>query len=577
MKLTEALRILQSAPAGAPEFEVLLACSFTPLHLQTFLGAHLQQELGQGKRVRIDTGLFGDLAGSLERAAGGKAEAIAIALEWPDVDARLGYRQLGGWGPAEVADIAANADQSLDRIRAGIEKCPAAARIAISLPTLALPPAFHTHGGQAGAAELSLRSSLANFARCLGLRKNVHVISEDRLWMASAPGTRFDLKSELLTGLPYTISHADALGAALSGGVLPRPPKKGLITDLDDTLWSGIVGEVGPGAVTWDLTSHTQLHGLYQQLLRALAERGVLIGIASKNDSAVVEKALAREDILLPQKNVFPVEVHWEPKSGSVARILRAWNIGADSVVFVDDSPMELGEVKAAHPEVECIRFPKDDYKAAQALFEQLRDWFGKSHLSEEDSYRLESLRQGAAFQNSVEQDDAGAREDFLAKAEAKLVLDFAGSDPRVLELVNKTNQFNLNGVRYTEAEWQERLQAPGAFVLAAAYQDKFGPLGKIAVMQGQREGRKIQVNAWVMSCRAFARRIEHACLNEIFRRFDADEVQFSYVPTAKNGPLRTFLEAILEQGPEKPAALSRERFTARLPKLYHTISENHE
>jgi FkbH-like protein len=582
MKITAALRVLQAAPTGAPEFVVTLACGFTALHLQTFLGAHLQQALDQ-RSVRIDTGLFGDLAGALEAVVEQPAQAVAVAIEWPDVDGRLGYRHLGGWGPADIRDISANCGRALDRIRLAIERIPAGVKVVISLPTLPLPPAFHTFSWQASAAELELRCSLAGFARCVGLLPNVLVLNEARLAEVSPPAGRFDLKSELLTGLPYTIPHADALGAALAGALLPQAPKKGLITDLDDTLWSGIVGETGPASVTWDLTSHTQLHGLYQQLLRALAERGVLIGIASRNDAAVVEQVFARSDILLPLSKVFPIEVHWEPKSGSVERILRAWNIGADSVVFLDDSPMELAEVKAAHPDIECIQFPKSDYPGAYDLLRRLGDLFGKSKLVEEDSIRLDSLRQGSAFRQVAEEGGGQAPEEFLAQAKATILLDFRSSNDfrstgnsRTLELVNKTNQFNLNGVRYTDAEWGKQLETPGAFLLVVGYQDKFGPLGKIAVLQGRCEGNTLHVGTWVMSCRAFARRIEHCCIDALFRRFPVEEVRFSFAPTSRNGPLRRFLSEMLGAGPETIVTLPRERFLEKRPKLYHTVNEHH-
>lgn len=573
MKLTEALRILQAAPKEGPEFPVVLACGFTPVHLQTFLGAHLQKSLDQ-RLVRVETGLFGDLAGSLEAAAEKPVEAIAIALEWPDVDGRLGYRQLGGWGPADILDIAAHADRALDRIRLAIERIPAGVKIGLSLPTLPLPPAFHTTGWQSGSAELELYHSLAGFAKCVSLRANVFIVNEARLAEVSPPAGRFDLKAELLMGLPYTISHADAVGAALAAALLPQVPKKGLITDLDDTLWSGIAGEVGPEAVTWDLTSHSQLHGLYQQLLRALAERGVLLGIASKNDAAVVEKALARPDILLPSSKVFPIEAHWEPKSTSVERILRAWNIGADSVVFLDDSPMELAEVSAAHPGIECILFPKNDYRAVYDLLRRLQDLFGKPKLAAEDSIRLDSLRRGSEFRRVAEEQDGRAHEEFLAQADATVVLDFrASDDPRALELVNKTNQFNLNGVRFTDAEWRKELEKPGAFLLVVGYQDKFGPLGKIAVLQGRLEETTIHVGTWVMSCRAFARRIEHHCIDVLFRRFRADQVRFSFAPTSKNGPLQQFLSEMLGDDPAA-STLPLEHFLEKRPKLYHKAKE---
>ncbi len=577
MKITEALRVLQAAPKEVPEFPVTLICGFTSLHLRTFLGAHLQQALDH-RLVRIETGLFGDLVGALEAASAEKpAHAVAVALEWTDVDGRLGYRQLGGWGPSDIRDILANSGRALERIGRAIEKIPTTATIGISLPTLPLPPAFQTTGWQSSAAELELRYLLASFAKCFGARANVFVVNEARLAEVSAPACRFDLKSELINGLPYTISHADALGAALAGALLLQSPKKGLITDLDDTLWNGIVGEIGADSVTWDLTSHTQLHGLYQQLLRALAERGVLIGIASKNDAAVVEKVFARPDILLPSSKVFPFVVHWEPKSGSVEHILRAWNINADSVVFLDDSPMELAEVKAAHPGIECIQFPKGDYASAHNLLLRLRDLFGKSSISEEDTIRLESLRQGSVFQRAAEQGGGDAPEEFLAQADATILLDFRSSqDSRTLELVNKTNQFNLNGVRFTDAEWREQLEAPGAFLLVAGYQDKFGPLGKIAALQGRLEGTTLDVRTWVMSCRAFGRRIEHCCLDAIFRHFPIDQIRFSFAATSRNGPLRQFLTEMLGAEAETTLILPQERFRDTRPKLYHKVNELH-
>jgi len=115
-------------------------------------------------------------------------------------------------------------------------------------------------------------------------------------------------------------------------------------------------------------------------LLRALAATGVLVGVASKNDSAVVERAFGRRDLLLPKESVFPIEAHWDAKSTSAGRILKAWNIAADSVVFVDDSPMELAEVKAAWPQMECLQFPGKD-PASVEDFSSCVILFGKSRV----------------------------------------------------------------------------------------------------------------------------------------------------------------------------------------------------
>lgn len=573
MKLAEALSIVQKAPPDAQEFAVLLACGFTPLHLQNYFGAHLQKVL-PGRKVRVVTGLYGDVAGTLEQFGRGGAEVGSLALEWTDLDARLGYRSLGGWGQRLAADILNSVETSLERLQAAIHAMPPSSKLAVSLPTLPLSPGFHTTGWQASGAELALEEAVAQFARQIAAHPPVSIVNKQRLDAISAPGTRYDFRSDMHTGFPYTVAHADALAAALAALIEAPQPKKGLITDLDETLWSGLVGEDGHENVSWDLASHSQLHGLYQQMLHALADQGALIAIASKNSPELAEKALSRSDLAISRDKIFPIEVHWEPKSGSVGRILKAWNIGADSVVFVDDSPMELEEVRTAHPGIECILFPKSDYAAGLALLSRLRDLFGKPRLSEEDTYRLDSIRQVQHFANG--NGTAASPEQFLSAAGAVITLEYdpSPSDRRVVELVNKTNQFNLNGERYTEAEWRQALQQPNSFVLAVSYQDKFGPLGKIGVIRGKTDGACLHVETWVMSCRAFSRRIEYQCLTQLFEKFAAKEIRLNFKETPRNRPVQDFLSGLLDQAPGVNARVGREIFRGKCPKLYHSVVE---
>jgi FkbH-like protein len=571
--ITEALRITQSVPRDARPFAVTLACGFTPLHLQTFLAAHLQQTLAD-RKVRITPGLYGNLVGTLETISDASPpDGLVIALEWPDLDPRLDYRGAGSWSVTAVNDIVASAQTMLHRIANALLRIPAGPRIALSLPTLALPPLFHAPGWQASQHELALEAGVLRFAADIAQAGRIAVINSQRLAEESPAAGRLDLKSDLYTGLPYTIEHADRLASQLALALVPPAPKKGIISDLDDTLWSGIAGEVGPDALGWDLASHAQLHGLYQKLLASLADSGTLIGIASKNDPAVVAKAFERKDLLLHPEQVFPIEVHWNAKSGSVARILEAWNIAADSVIFVDDSPMELAEVAAAHPGIECVLFPRNDYQAGLAMLRQLRDRCGKERVSKDDALRLESIRQGVAFR---EQTSGGAApESFLEQIGAVVTFDFAAAaEPRVLELVNKTNQFNLNGGRYTQADWQKLVSSPGALLAAVSYEDKFGPLGTIGVVAGQLGGRTLVIETWVMSCRAFARRIEHQTLKMLFETTGASEIDFRFTPTAKNGPLRDFFATLLGEEPQSEFRLTRSQFELRCPALYHEVRE---
>jgi FkbH-like protein len=283
---------------------------------------------------------------------------------------------------------------------------------------------------------------------------------------------------------------------------------------------------------------------------------------------------LERKDLLLSPETVFPVEVHWEPKSGSVGRILRTWNIGAESVVFVDDSPMELAEVAAAHPGIEPILFPKDDPNQVYSMLRRLRDLLGKPRISAEDSIRLESIRQ-TAIANEERSNDNDS-EDFLRRAGAVIQFDhqLTSRDSRALELINKTNQFNLNGVRLAPADWVARLSEPGAVLMAVSYQDKFGPLGKIAVLQGHSEGEALRIQTWVMSCRAFSRRIEHQCLRTLFDHYGVERVVFDFKPTPKNGPVKEFLAHITGAEPEGIVTLERAQFDRACPSLYHRTEQ---
>ena len=575
MNLIEALEVLNKPGVpGAAVFKVFLACGFTPLHLQTFLGAHLRQRLAQ-RRVEVKVGVFGDLVGNIDRSRQEELECLAVAVEWQDLDPRLGIRTLGGWRAEDIPDIVESARRAGFRLEGALRLAAASVPVFVCMPTLPLPPMFTPPTTRASQYELELRQSAASLATSLSKEPGVRVLNAQRLAELSPEASRFDVRSELATGFPYRVAHASAIAELLSVLIDNPVPKKGLITDLDDTMWAGILGEVGPEEISWHLDRHTQIHGVYQQFLNSLASAGILIAVASKNEPTLTEQAFEREDIIVSKDNIYPFEVHWSRKSESVGRILKQWNVGPEAVVFIDDSPMEVAEVKAAFPEMECVVFPKSDPQAAWGLLRNLRDLFGKSVVSEEDSLRLKSIR-GARHLSELTNGEGASPDEFLRNASASIRFRLGAGDggARALELVNKTNQFNLNGRRLSEGAWMEVLKDPEAFVLAAAYEDKYGPLGTIAVLVGRRDRRKLCVNTWVMSCRAFSRRIEHHCLKFLFERFSADEIFFDYQPTARNGPLQDFFEQLLGTRPQSDVRLSRERFFEKAPPLFHRIEE---
>jgi FkbH-like protein len=535
------------------------------------LQGHFAQRF-QDEAADLKTGLYGDLEGTLVAAAGSESEAAAVVIEWSDLDSRLGLRSTGGWGLSVQRDILANCRDRFARLLGGLEALASRIPVALAAPTLPIPFLGHSAGWQIGQNELELERQLATFLADAAKLVRVSILNPVRLDKLSPVASRLDPLMELKAGFPYSLGHASVLAGQIVETLFPPSPMKGLITDLDETLWSGIVGEVGAGAVSWSLSEHSQNHGLYQQLLRHLSEMGVLLAIASKNELAVVEEALRRGDLYVPAKAFYPVRANWAPKSHSIGEILRVWNIGAESVVFVDDDVMELDEVRTAFPSMTCLQFPKKHPAKTLGLFEELRDLFGKPAVNLEDTLRQASIQAREAFNEAAERADSG---EFVRGLHGRVTFDTRKNvaNQRLLELINKTNQFNLNGVRLSEGEWMRHLADEGSFVVGVAYEDRFGPLGTIGVMAGRQAGGRFEVTSWVLSCRAFSRKIEHHTLEFVFRQLNPTAVRLAFRPTERNQPLQQFLKSIsLDEDGDGGMLLSREQFYSHLDDLPHEV-----
>lgn len=539
--LRDALAILNAArralSGDAPDHRVGLACGFTPLHLQTLLHAQLQQRYPDA-RVEIATGDYGALAEAAALLAAANLRGCAVVVEWADLDPRLGWRESINAPLTTPDDILATARARLARLRDRIARVAASCPTALALPALDLAPAYAAPPGVCTPLVAALRALVAEFAAELGSYERLRLVETPRLPAA-------DLQAASRSGFPYTVGYSAALALRLSSALAPVQPKKGLITDLDDTLWRGLVGEVGADAVRWDLDSGAHLHALYQQQLQALAERGVLLAAVSKNDAAPVAEALARADLLLDPQRVFPVAASWEPKSRGVAEVLAAWNIAPADVVLIDDNPMELAEVQAAFPELEVLQFPTADPDALATLLETLRDRFPPEPRSAEDALRLASVRSGAALRAAAAEGDDQVG--FLRDLQGRLVIDVADGwqQPRALELINKTNQFTINGARLDETTWRAAGTAPGGVACTVAYTDRFGPLGVVSVLGGRLRADVLEIDTWVLSCRAFSRAIEHHLLAALLDRFDVAAARLRYVRTERNDVAARFLAAV--------------------------------
>jgi FkbH-like protein len=227
--------------------------------------------------------------------------------------------------------------------------------------------------------------------------------------------------------------------------------------------------------------------------------------------------------------------------------------------------------VQSRFPDVEGILFEGKNPAAARAVVARLWTLFGKDAVRDEDRLRAASLRSAATMRAAAAEQGDG--EAFLSQLGARLVLDLSRdrSDARAFELVNKTNQFNLNGRRYTAAEWAAALDRPDAFLLTVGYEDRYGPLGKVGVALGTASDGEVRIDAWVLSCRAFSRRVEDATLRALFGAFGADALALDFAPTPRNGPTQELVARYAALGPGG-ARVTRAAFDAAAPALHHEV-----
>jgi len=571
MKLRDALDLLNKIDEQATVYPVGLITGATAEPLSTFLAAYLQRRL-PNNRVVIRTGLFGDLGGNLERHLRSADEPGVLLIEWADLDGRLGMRQAGGWGRSVSDDIVETVSASLIRLLTALRTKRGEWPVLIVPPTIPLAPVLPVPGWQMTGIEAKCGALLGRFLSEAVALPGVSILGPQVL--DGLTRDRLDLRALWRAGAPYQVPFASELSEQIANALVPAPRAKGIITDLDDTLWAGILGEAGVAGVGWDLDHHGMAHGIYQQFLQSLAEDGVLVAVASKNDRQRVDECLARPDLLLKRESIFPIEAHWQPKTESVERILRTWNIGPERVVFVDDNGWEVEAMQLAFPQMDCRTFPGSDPGKLPSFLRDLTDLFGKAEWHEEDKLRLKSIR-GGAERSQLLATGALTAEEILRVGAGELSLAplTVPPDARALELVNKTNQFNLNGIRYSQAEWCGLLQGETGLARIASYRDKFGSHGKIAVLAGEKQVGRLYVRTWVLSCRVLSRRIEHTMLSHLFEDEGLEEIILQFRRTDRNGPVRDFIEGLTGKTPEGDVSITRELFEAKRPELYLSVA----
>lgn len=366
--------------------------------------------------------------------------------------------------------------------------------------------------------------------------------------LLSAPDYAVDWRMWFLAQMPFSPAKKQA---ATSPESVPAVRKKCLILDCDDTLWGGTLGEDGASGIKIGGDYPGNAFAFFQKKCIELAENGIILAIASKNNDADVYDVFEKHSaMILNREHISAWRVNWNDKAESVREIASELNIGLDSLVFVDNEARERERVAGAFDGVVATpEFPRHAYELP-IFFEKLVDEFFRTEkLTDEDAAKTRQYRD-AAERSAIARRFASL-DDYIASLEIRLCVapadDF--SLPRLAQLTQKTNQFNLMTQRRSEAELRDFI-ARGNAVYSLAVADKIGDLGIVGEAEiGFSSVRKsAQLQNFMLSCRALGRGIETAFARKLLcllRESGIETVFAKYLPTAKNAPCASLLPAL--------------------------------
>ena len=337
-----------------------------------------------------------------------------------------------------------------------------------------------------------------------------------------------------IDALPYVASRVMDIICAIKGQF-----KKCLILDLDNTVWGGVIGDDGLEGIQLG-------HGLgigkafteFQMWVKKLKQRGVIICVASKNNEETAKEPFEKHpDMVLKLEDIAVFQANWETKVDNIRTIQRILNIGFDSMVFLDDNPFERNIVRENIPGITVPELPQDpgeylEYLYSLNLFETAS--YSQADKDRTKQYQVEAQRVSLqkTFSNEA---------DFLKSLDMTSVVSGFNkfNTPRVAQLSQRSNQFNLRTVRYTEADIEALGKDPDVIDLSFTLEDKFGDNGLIAVIIMKKQDEEtLFIDTWFMSCRVLKRGMEDFTLNtmvEAAREKGYKRIIGEYLPTPKN------------------------------------------
>jgi FkbH-like protein len=318
--------------------------------------------------------------------------------------------------------------------------------------------------------------------------------------------------------------------------------RKCLVLDLDNTLWGGVIGDDGlDGIVLGEGSALGEAHLALQRFAKLLKERGIILAVCSKNDLGVAELAFRdHPEMALRRSDIAAFVANWTDKAENLRAIAQQLNIGLDSLVFVDDNPVERARVRESLPMVAVPELPSDAANYVRCIADA--GYFEAVSFTDEDRDRAGQYAANA--ERETLRTASQGIEPFLRGLDMRM--EFGPVAPvdlaRTTQLINKTNQFNTTTRRYTAEDVAKFASSPENLALQFRLVDRFGDNGLVSVMVMRPVvggPDVLEIDTWVMSCRVFGRELEFEVMNvavEFARSRGVRELRADYIPTEKNG-----------------------------------------
>lgn len=351
---------------------------------------------------------------------------------------------------------------------------------------------------------------------------------------------------------------------------------KCVILDLDNTLWGGVIGDDGIENIEIGDLGIGYIYSRFQRWLKALKERGIILCVCSKNNYDIAIKPFREHpDMLLKEDDIAMFVANWEDKDTNIRHIQHTLNIGMDSMVFIDDNPFERGLVKNSIPQITVPDMPEDPADYVKYL--ESLNLFETSGISENDKKRTNQYRQEAKRTELMQ--SSGDGEAFLKSLSMKgcgaLFEPFYYS--RIAQLTQRSNQFNLRTVRYTENQISDIANNASFCGYYFTLKDKFGDYGLISVVILKIHEDEAFIDTWLMSCRVLKRGMEQFVLNfivEEIRKKGIKNLVGEYIETAKNKMVsHLYADMDFRPIPERPGIYVLE-VADYIPKHHFIIKE---